>query len=333
MNLEARRGVIYGFSAYLLWGAFPLYFRLLDRSGAVEILAHRVFWSLIVCTMLVSVLRRWRQVGEALRSPRRAALLAAAAVIIAVNWGVYIFAVNSGQVVEASLGYFVNPLLTVLLGVLVLRERLRRLQWFAVGIGVVAVTVLTVDYGRLPYIALILAASFGTYGLLKKKVGVTVGALAGLTSETMLLGPLALAALLTLEVGGSGHFTDHAPWQGLLLISAGAVTVLPLLLFSASARRVPLSTLGLLQYLTPVLQLLIGVTLLGEHMPASRWIGFALVWSALAVLTADSLRTARRRRTRDRPRPKDGPRTEPRTEPRPRNPDQDENPDPVPEPA
>lgn len=306
MNSEGRRGSVYGFSAYLLWGLFPLYFRLLDRSGAVEILAHRIFWSLLLCVLVVSVLRTWPQVRTALRSGRRAALLASAAAFIAVNWGVYVHTVNSGQVIEASLGYFINPLVTVLLGVVVLRERLRRLQWVAVGVGATAVTVLTLDYGRPPYLALTLAGSFGMYGLLKKRVGSTVGALTGLTTETMLLGPIALAVILTLQAGGDGHFTDDAPWQGLLLTSAGAVTLAPLLLFAAAARRVPLSTLGLLQYLTPVLQLLCGVVLLGEHMPPSRWIGFGLVWSALALLTADSLRAVRRRRLRDPARDRTG---------------------------
>lgn len=295
MNQDGRRGIGYGIGAYILWGSFPLYFRLLERSGPVEIVAHRVFWSLVVCVVIVTVLRSWVEVSVALHSPRRLALLASAAAFIAVNWGVYVYAVNSGQVVEASLGYFINPLITVLLGVLVLRERLRAVQWAAVATGAVAVGVLTVDYGRLPYLALTLAVSFGSYGLLKKKVGGTVGALAGLTTETLLLGPVALALILWLELTGRGSLSANAPWQGLLLASAGVVTVAPLLMFAASARRVPLSTLGLLQYLTPVLQLLCGVVILGERMPTSRWIGFGLVWLALVILTVDGLRAARQR--------------------------------------
>ncbi len=294
MNQEGRRGIAYGFGAYFLWGMFPLYFRMLERSGPVEIVAHRVFWSLAVCTVIVTALRSWHEVSTALRSPRRLTLLATAAAFISVNWGVYIYAVNSGQVVEASLGYFINPLITVLLGVVVLRERLRPVQWAAVGIGAVAVAVLTIDYGRLPYIALTLAVSFGSYGLLKKKVGGTVGALAGLTTETVLLGPIALALIVWLQLTGRGGLTANPPWQGLLLISSGVVTVAPLLMFAASARRVPLSTLGLLQYLTPVLQLLCGVVILAERMPTSRWIGFGLVWVALLMLTVDGLRAARR---------------------------------------
>jgi chloramphenicol-sensitive protein RarD len=295
MNPDGRRGTTYGLLAYTLWGTFPLFFRLLDRSGPVEIVAHRVFWSLAVCFGIVAATRGFRDVVAALADRRQAGLLTAAAGLIAVNWGVYIYAVNSGQVVEASLGYFINPLVTVLLGVVVLRERLRPLQWAAVGTGGLAVGVLTFAYGRVPVIALTLAASFGLYGLMKKQVGARVGALAGLTTETLLLGPIAAGLVLWLQVTGRGHFTADPPWHGLLLASAGVVTVVPLLLFAAATRRVPLSTLGLLQYLTPVLQLLCGVLLLGERMAPSRWIGFGVVWLALVMLTADGLRSSRQR--------------------------------------
>ncbi len=297
MNSEARRGTAFGFGAYLLWGIFPLYFRLLDRAGAFEILLHRVLWSLLVCLVLIAATRAWSQLRLVLSSPRRVLILGSAAVAVALNWGVYIYAVNSDQVVEASLGYFINPLVTVALGVVVLKERLRVIQWVAVGIGVVAVGVLTVDYGHLPYIALTLAGSFGLYGLLKNRVGTGergVGAVAGLTVETMVLAPMAAIAVGVLAANGNSSFAENPPWQGLLLASTGLVTVAPLLLFASAASRVPLTTMGLLQYLTPVLQLLCGVLLLGEQMAASRWAGFALVWTALAVLTFDSLRTARR---------------------------------------
>jgi len=294
MNSDGRRGVAFGFGAYLLWGIFPLYFRLLDRSGAFEILLHRVLWSLIFCLALIAIGRAWAQLRTVFRSGRQTAILAAAALAIALNWGVYIYAVNSGQVVEASLGYFINPLVTVALGVLVLRERLRVTQWVAVGVGVLAVVVLTADYGHVPVIALTLASSFGTYGLLKNRIGADVGAVAGLTTETLLLAPLAAIGVAVLTLNGGSTFTEHPPWQALLLASTGLITVAPLLLFASAARRVPLTTMGLLQYLTPVLQLLCGVLLLDEHMPLSRWAGFALVWSALAILTFDSLRTARR---------------------------------------
>jgi chloramphenicol-sensitive protein RarD len=292
MNSEVRRGGFYGFAAYLLWGIFPLYFRALDASGALEILLHRIAWSLLVCLALLAASRMFGELRAILRSARLTGLLAVAAVTIALNWGVYIYAVNSGHVVEAALGYFINPLVTVALGVLVLRERLRRPQWVAVGIGAVAVAVLTAGYGRPPWIALVLACSFAGYGLTKKQVGPDVGALVGLSTETLVLAPAALGTLGWLELSGRGTFAVDAPWQGLLLASAGVVTVGPLLLFAAAARRVPLTTIGLLQFLTPVLQLLCGVLLLGERVPASRWIGFGLVWTALVVLTVDSLRAA-----------------------------------------
>jgi chloramphenicol-sensitive protein RarD len=292
---DSRRGVWFGLGAYGIWGAFPLYFTLLHRSTPFEIVLHRVLWSLVVCLVAVAVVNRWADLRSALTSPRTVTLLTVAAVVLALNWGIYIFAVNSGQVVEASLGYFVNPLVTVLLGVLVLREKLRPAQWGAVAVGALAVTVLTVDYGRLPWIALSLALSFGTYGRIKNLVGASLPALVSLTAETAVLAPVAAVALVVVEVGDHGHFGVNAPWQGLLLASVGVATVIPLVMFAAAARRVPLSMMGLLQYLTPVLQLLVGVTLLGEHMPTSRWIGFGLVWVALAVLTVDSLRCSRRR--------------------------------------
>ena len=291
---SGRKGVAFGFGAYLLWGIFPLYFRLLDRSGAFEILLHRVLWSLIFCLVLIAIGRSWTELRSVFRSAKTTVTLGAAASAIALNWGVYIYAVNSGQVVEASLGYFINPLVTVALGVVVLREHLRVTQWVAVGVGVVAVIVLTVDYGHVPVIALTLACSFGTYGLLKNRVGADVGAVAGLTTETLVLAPIAAIAVAVLTVKGDSTFAENPPWQALLLISSGLITVGPLLLFASAARRVPLTTMGLLQYLTPVLQLLCGVLLLDEHMPLSRWAGFGLVWCALAILTFDSLKAARR---------------------------------------
>lgn len=295
MNSQRRAGAAYGAGAYLLWGVFPLYFRLLESSGAFEVVAHRILWSLVVCAIALTAAKQWADVRAAVGSGRTVGILGLAALFLAVNWGTYIYAVNSGHVVEAALGYFINPLVTVLLGVVVLRERLRPAQWVAVGLGTLSVAVLTVDYGRPPVIALTLAATFGAYGLLKNRVGATVGALASLSTETLVLAPVALVAVGVLEARGDGHFTDDAPWGGLLLASAGIVTVVPLLFFAAAARRVPLSTMGLLQYMTPVLQFLCGVVVFGETMPASRWVGFAIVWLALAVMTADTLRTARLR--------------------------------------
>jgi chloramphenicol-sensitive protein RarD len=292
---EVRRGTAFGAAAYLCWGVFPLYFPLLEPAGPVEILLHRVLWSLLVCAVVLLVVRGWRQVVEVVRSRRRMALLTVAAATIAVNWGVYIYGVNSGQVVQTSLGYFINPVVTVLIGVLVLRERLRPLQWVAVGFGLVAVAVLTVDYGQLPWIALTLAFSFATYGLAKNRVGRGVGALTSLTTETAILAPVALGVLVWLESTGRGTFTSEGPGHAVLLATTGLVTAVPLLFFAAAARRVPLTTIGLLQYLAPVLQFAVGVVVYQEAMPASRWAGFSLVWIALAVLTFDTLRSARSR--------------------------------------
>jgi len=287
-----RPGVLYGLGAYGTWGVFPLYFHLLNRSSALEIVLHRVLWSLAICLVVVAAIRGWAELRAALTAGRRTVQLGIASVFLAVNWGTYIYAVNSGHVIEASLGYFTNPLVTVLLGVVVLRERLRPGQWAAVGIGAAAVVVLTAAYGRLPWIALTLAITFGIYGLIKNRVGVDVGAVAGLTTEALLLTPAAAVGLVWLELAGRGHFTDNPPWQALLLIGAGLATVVTLMMFAAAARRVPLTTMGLLQYVTPVLQLLCGVFAFGERLTPARWAGFAIVWLALAVLTVDGLRAA-----------------------------------------
>jgi chloramphenicol-sensitive protein RarD len=287
-----RTGTIYGASAYLLWGAFPLYFHALLPANAFEILLHRMIWSLAFCGIALALLRQIGWVRPLLRQPARLAMLGVAAVTIALNWGVYIYAVNSGHVVEAALGYFFNPLVTVMLGVLLLRERLRPLQWCATALGLVAAVVLTLDYGRPPWVALVLAMSFSTYGLMKNRVGVGLGALASLSTETALLFPFAIGGLVWLELNGHGTFTSEGTGHTLLLVSTGIATAVPLLLFAAAARRIPLVTIGLLQFMTPVLQLLCGVLLMGEVVPPSRWIGFSIVWLALVVLTLDSLRAA-----------------------------------------
>lgn len=288
-----QSGVAHGIAAYVIWGSFPLYFRLLDASGAVEIVLHRVVWSLVFCLVLTRVLRAPM---PPVRQPRKLILPGIAAFVLALNWGTYIYGVNSGQVVETSLGYFVNPLVTVGLGVVVLRERLRPAQWVAMAVGTVAVVVLTADYGRPPWIALTLAVSFGIYGLIKNRVGRTTGPVSGLTTETLVLAPVALAGLSAFQASGDSTFAVDPPVQALLLVSLGIATVVPLLLFASAAQKVPLSTIGLLQYLAPALQLLAGVVVLGERMPTSRWIGFGIVWVALAILTWDSLRHAQKRR-------------------------------------
>ena len=291
---EQRAGLVYGFAAYGLWGLFPLYWPLLEPAGAMEILAHRMVWSVVVIALILLALRRWAWVAVLVRQPKRLGLIAIAAVMVAINWGLYIWGVNSGHVVETSLGYFINPLVTIALGVLVLHERLRPMQWAAVGIGAVSVVVLTIGYGRLPWIALSLAFSFGTYGLIKKKVA--LGGLESLGAETSVQFLPALVFLLVLGERGDSTFTHDGPGHALLLAACGLVTAVPLICFGMAATRLPLSTIGLMQYLTPVFQFLIGVLHFHERMPAERWAGFLLVWVALLLLTGDALRTARRSR-------------------------------------
>jgi chloramphenicol-sensitive protein RarD len=280
-----------GLTAYALWGLFPLYFPLLEPAGGLEIVAHRVLWSLLFVGILLTVVRRWSQVRALATDRRRLLVLAGAGLLIAVNWLVFVYGVNSGHVVETSLGYFINPLVSVLLGVVVFSERLRRLQWAAVGIAAVAVAVLTVDYGRPPWIALSLAASFGLYGVMKKLV--RVEAAPGLFVETAMVAVPAAVVLAFLHADGSGTFTSAGAGHALLLATSGIATAVPLLLFAAAARRIPLSTVGLLQYLTPLMQLAIGVFVYDEEMPPARLAGFVIVWIALAVFTVDSLRHAR----------------------------------------
>jgi chloramphenicol-sensitive protein RarD len=295
---ETRRGATYGVLAYLIWGLFPLYWPLLEPASSVEIVAHRIAWSLVVCVLILAVTRNWGWL-RAFRADRASQWrLALAAVLIAGNWNLYIFGVNSGHVVETSLGYFINPLVTVLIGVLLLGESLNRTQWVAVGLGALAVLVIAVDYGRPPWIALGLAFSFAIYGLFKKQVGPRVGAVASLTVESAVMFVPAVAFLAITEATGSADFGHHGVGHASLLASAGVATAVPLLFFAAAARRMPLTVLGLLQYLAPVLQFITGIAYFHEPMPASRWIGFGLVWLALVVLTADSLRQRRNARRR-----------------------------------
>ena len=298
MSTRRPIGVPAGVGAYFLWGLFPLYWPLLEPAQPAEILAHRVVWSLVVVGVLLAVRRRFGRLRDLTRRPRALGGLAVAAVLIAVNWGTYIYGVNTGHVVEASLGYFINPLVTVLLGVVLLRERLRRAQWAAVGVASVAVAVLTLDYGRPPWIALILAFSFGFYGLVKKTVA--AGAVEGLAVESAVLLLPALGYLLLLAQSGDGTFGTAGVGEALLLASSGVVTAVPLLLFAAAATRIPLTTLGLLQYLAPVLQFLFGVALYHEPMPPARLAGFALVWLALVVFSLDGLRERTRVRAERR---------------------------------
>ncbi|MET8714211.1 EamA family transporter RarD [Streptomyces sp. NPDC004735] len=291
---EQRAGLLYGIGAYGMWGLVPLFWPLLEPSGAVEILAHRMVWSLGVVGIALLVLRRWAWIGELVRQPRRLGLIAVAAAVISVNWGLYIWSVNNGHVVEASLGYFINPLVTIAMGVLLLGERLRPAQWAAVATGFAAVLVLAIGYGQPPWISLVLAFSFATYGLAKKKVN--MGGLESLAAETAVLFVPALGFLLWLGASGDATFLSGGAGHGALLAATGLVTAIPLVCFGAAAIRVPLSVLGLLQYLAPVFQFALGILYFHEAMPPERWAGFALVWVALILLTWDALRTARRTR-------------------------------------
>jgi chloramphenicol-sensitive protein RarD len=269
---------------------FPLYFALLDQVAPFEVVAHRIIWTLVFLVIVISIARNWASVRRAMNR-RTLLILLGAAVFISINWLVYVYAIATDQVVQASLGYFVNPLISVALGVLLLRERLRRLQWVAVGIAVVAVAILTVSYGELPWISLVLGFSFGMYGLLKKLAN--VGSTESLVIETAALAPFALALMGVWESNGQAAFALDG-WQiSVLLILLGPVTALPLLAFGGAATRIPLSTLGVLQYITPIFQFAIGVFIFGEAMPGSRWLGFFFVWSALVVFSSDAYRHSR----------------------------------------
>ncbi|MFE2555165.1 EamA family transporter RarD [Streptomyces sp. NPDC059352] len=277
-----------------MWGLVPLFWPLLKPAGAVEILAHRMVWSLVFIGVALLALRRWGWIRELVRSPRKLALITVAAAVISVNWGLYIWSVNTGRVVEASLGYFINPLVTIALGVLVLKERLRPAQWAAVGVGFAAVLVLAIGYGQPPWISLTLAFSFAVYGLVKKKLN--LGGLESLAAETAVQFLPALGYLVWIGTQSTLTFGSEGAGHAALLASTGIVTAVPLVCFGAAAIRVPLSTLGLLQYLAPTFQFLLGILYFHEAMPPERWAGFALVWLALTLLTWDALRTARRSR-------------------------------------
>lgn len=290
-------GVAYAGSAYLLWGVLPLYFPLLQPTGPWEVVAWRVLLSFVFCLLLLTVTRGWPAFLAIVRSPRLLGWTALAGLLIYVNWQVFVLGTLSENVVETALGYFINPITTVLLGVFVLKERLRRLQWAAVGIAAVAVVVIIVAYGHVPWIALTLTASFGLYGLIKKKIGPAVDAVSGLTLESFWLIPIAVVQLVVVATTPVGLTMGTAGWpHAVLLAFAGVATAVPLLLFAAGTRRVDLTIIGMLQFLTPVLQFVIGVVVLHEPMPPERWIGFLLVWVAIAVFVVDLLLAARRGR-------------------------------------
>jgi chloramphenicol-sensitive protein RarD len=288
---EERSGLVFGFAAYALWGLFPLYFHLLQPTSAIEILCHRVLWTLVTMAVFLAV-RRERGWPRAVFRDRRTALtLATAAVLIALNWLIYVWAVGVDRVVEAALGYFICPLFTVVLGVVVLRERLRRLQWAAAALGAVAVGVLSAAYGQVPWIALSLAVSFSLYGFIKKRI--ELPASQSLAGETLTLAPAALATMVVLAATGRAELGNGGIRISLLLAGSGVVTAIPLALFAASAQRIPLILLGLLQYITPTLQFVLGLVVFDEAMSVDQWVGFSLVWGALLLLSLDAIRSAR----------------------------------------
>jgi chloramphenicol-sensitive protein RarD len=287
---EYSLGLLFGFSAYALWGLFPLYWPLLEPANPWEIVSHRAVWTLVFCAAVLGVTRQLGATLLILRKPKLVIGLCASTVLISINWITYIWATNNGHVVEAALGYYINPLIIIAFGVILLGEKMRPLQWVAVAFAAIGVAILTVDYGRLPWVAISLALSWGTYGLIKKKLG--LGALEGLAIETLIsLIPYGFY-LLYLGQQGTGQF-GHQPLLTILLISAGAITAIPLLLFNGSTTRLPYSTIGLLQYITPTIQFSIGVWIRHEDMPSARWIGFIVIWCALVALATDLIRSSR----------------------------------------
>jgi chloramphenicol-sensitive protein RarD len=292
-STENSKGVWLGVTAYGLWGVFPLFFLLLAAAGAPEVIAHRILWTFVLVTALLPIVGQWHRLRLTLADRRLVLTLAAGGVLVATNWSIYVWAVMNDYVLDASLGYFVNPLVTVGLAVVVLHERLRPGQVAALAVGTSAVVVISVGYGQVPWISLLLALSFGGYSLIKKRVGPEVAPLVGLSLETAPLAPFALGFMLWLQWTGAATLTTNGPTHLVALLSTGIVTATPLVIFAAAAQRVPLATLGLLQYICPIMQFTLGVLVFGEQMPPARWIGFALIWVALIVLTADGVRASR----------------------------------------
>ncbi|WP_091034978.1 EamA family transporter RarD [Microbacterium oxydans] len=290
-------GVAYAGAAYLLWGVLPLYFLLLVPTGPWEVVAWRVLLSFVFCILLLTVTRGWGPFGVILRQPKLLGWTALAGVLIYINWQVFLIGTLSDNVVETSLGYFINPITTVLLGVFVLKERIRRLQWAAIAIAAIAVVVIIVAYGDFPWIALSLTASFGVYGLIKKKIGRAVDAVSGLALESFWLIPIAVVQLIVVATTPAGITMGGNGWvHAVLLAFAGVATAVPLLLFAAGTRRINLTVIGMIQFITPVMQFLIGVAILHEPMPPERWAGFIIVWIAIGVFVVDLLIAARRGR-------------------------------------
>jgi chloramphenicol-sensitive protein RarD len=283
-------GLVFGVSAYTLWGLFPIYWPLLEPANPVEIVSHRAVWTLVFCFIILWLTKTLKSTLALLKRPKIVAGLFLGSILISINWIIYIYAATSGHVVEASLGYYINPIVVIATGVLILKEKMRPLQWVSVGVATLGVAVLTVDYGRLPWIALGLAFSWGGYGLVKKQLG--LGALEGLSIETLISSGAYLAYLIWLGNQGEGQF--GVSWKiTLLFIGGGAVTAIPLLLFNGATNRLPLTLIGLLQYITPTIQFSIGVWYFNEDMPAARWIGFVIIWIALVALAFDLIKSGR----------------------------------------
>ena len=294
MNEEKAKvrslGLLFGVSAYTLWGLFPIYWPLLEPANPVEIVSHRAVWTLVFCFIILWLTKTLKSTLALLKRPKIVAGLFLGSILISINWIIYIYAATSGHVVEASLGYYINPIVVIATGVLILKEKLRPLQWVSVGVATLGVAVLTLDYGRLPWIALGLAFSWGGYGLVKKQLG--LGALEGLSIETLISSGAYLAYLIWLGNQGEGQF--GVSWKiTLLFIGGGAVTAIPLLLFNGATNRLPLTLIGLLQYITPTIQFSIGVWYFNEDMPAARWIGFVIIWIALVALAVDLVKSGR----------------------------------------
>jgi chloramphenicol-sensitive protein RarD len=282
-------GLTFGAGAYLIWGSFPLLIQLSKFASPFETVVWRVVFGFLFAALLVTITKTWDQIVALVKTPKKLVWVAVAAIFIFINWQVYVVAVVTGNVIETSLGYFINPLITVMFAVFLLKEKLRRMQWLALGVGLIAVLVLTVDYGRPPWIAIILALSFGTYSLAKNRVGRNIGALQSFTIESATVLPIAIIQLIVVASLGPVMILS-GPMEAAVLIGFGIMTAVPLILFGAAASRIPLSMIGFIQYLTPVLQFSVGYFILGEEMPPVRWIGFGLVWVSLVILTSDAIR-------------------------------------------
>ena len=289
MNKD-RVGLLFGVSAYTLWGLFPLYWPLLKPANPLEIVSHRAVWTVVFCVIILAITKSLKTTLATFKRKHVALKLFSTSILISINWLVYIWATNNGHVVEASLGYYINPVIIIAMGVIFLQEKMHKLQWISIAIASTGVLILTIDYGRLPWIAIALALSWGSYGFIKKTLG--LGALEGLAIETMISSIPYLGYLIFLGANGKGQF-GHGILITILIISAGAVTAIPLLLFNGATTRLPFTIIGLLQYITPTLQFALGVWVLHENMPIARWAGFVIIWIALVVLATDLFRSNR----------------------------------------